>query len=71
MKKITKRDVRIALSGWYPQLEVDANLQHYFQAPMTSYPNLLDPSGPPITYPATTNQTSSGLFMANQAIFQQ
>lgn len=68
-EEITKKDVRIALSGWYPQLEVDANIQHYFQAPMTSYPNLLDPSGPPITYPSTTNQTSSGLFQANQTLF--
>jgi outer membrane protein TolC len=48
---------------------VDANIQHYFQAPLTTYPNLLDPSGPPITYPSTTNQTSSGLFQANQTLF--
>jgi len=68
-EEITKRDVRIALSGWYPQLEVDANIQHYFEAPMTTYPNLVDPSGPPIMYPATTNQTSSGLFLANQTLF--
>ena len=68
-EEITKKDVRTALSGWYPQIELDANIQHYFVAPMTSIPNQLDPSGPPIRYPATSNQTSSGLFLVNQTLF--
>ena len=66
---ITKRDIRIALSGWYPQLEVDANLQHYLQIPMASYPNLLNPSGPPISYPSTATEVSSGLFSATQTLY--
>ena len=68
-EEITKRDVRIALSGWYPQVEFDANIQHYFQAPMTKFPNFIDPSGPPFTFPANSNQTSSGLLLANQTLF--
>jgi outer membrane protein len=66
---ITRRNIKISLSGWYPQLEVDANLQHYFQVPLSSYPNLLNPSAPNIKYPSTANNTSTGIFSANQALY--
>jgi outer membrane protein TolC len=66
---ITKRDIRIALSGWYPQLEVDASLEHYLQVPMASYPNLLNPSGPAISYPSTATEVSSGIFSATQTLY--
>ena len=65
---ITKRNIRIALSGWYPQLEVDANVQHFFQIPTGYYPNVLNPAAP-IPYATTTNYTSSGIFSANQTIY--
>ncbi len=68
---ITKRDIRIALSGWYPQLEVDANVQHYLKAPIANYPNLNNPPSytPYISLPASTTYTSSGIFSANQTIY--
>jgi len=65
---ITKRNIRIALSGWYPQLEVDANVQHFFQIPTGYYPNVINPSAP-IPYATTTNYTSSGIFSANQTLY--
>jgi outer membrane protein TolC len=66
---ITKRDIRIALSGWYPQLEVDANAQHFIQVPIASYPNLSNPSGPPVLFPSTTTNVSTGTFSANQTLY--
>ena len=68
-ENITKKDINIALSGWYPQLEFDANVQNYFQIPTTTYPNLFNPSGAPINLPAESNYSSSGIFSANQTLY--
>ncbi len=68
---ITRRNIRIALSGWYPQLEIDANVQHYFQVPIANYPNLLNPPQytPYISLPSTATNVSSGIFSANQTLY--
>ena len=66
---ITKREIRIALSGWYPQLEFDANVQQYLQAPLSYYPNLLNPAAPKISYPSTATYVSAGIFSANQTLY--
>jgi outer membrane protein TolC len=73
-EEITRRDIRIALSGWYPQLEVDANIQKYFQIPTGPFPiyNYTDPSGFPAKYissPTTANYLSSGSFSATQTLY--
>jgi outer membrane protein TolC len=65
---LTKRNIRIALSGWYPQLEFDAGLQDYLQAPLSSYPNVLNPSSP-LMYPSVSNYVSPGIFSANQTLY--
>ena len=66
---INRRDIRIALSGWYPQLEFDANLQHYLQIPMTNYPNVSDPSAPGLSLPSTAANASAGVFSASQTLY--
>ncbi|MDP4223540.1 MAG: TolC family protein [Bacteroidota bacterium] len=66
---ITKRNIRLSLSDWYPQLEFDASLQHYFKVPIASYPNLLDPSGPPVKLPGAADYGSSMIFYANQTLY--
>lgn len=66
---ITRRDIRISLSGWYPQLEADANVQHYFQVPISHYPDLSNPSGPGFSLPSTANNVSAGIFSANQTLY--
>ena len=66
---INKRDIRIALSGWYPHLEFDASLQHYVQVPMAYYPNVSDPSAPGINFPASTSNVSEGIFSASQTLY--
>jgi outer membrane protein len=68
-ENITGRDIRISLSGWYPQLEFNASVQHYLQIPLTSYPNLSDPTAPPVKWPAAPNYSSSGIFSASQTIY--
>jgi len=68
-EEITRRDIRIALSGWYPQLEFNANMQHYLQVPLASYPNLFNPSAPNISFPSTTTNTSAGIFSASQTLY--
>jgi len=68
---ITRRDIRIALSGWYPQLEFDANLQHYLQVPTAYYPNLNNPPlyTPYIPFPSTSTDVSGGIFSVNQTLY--
>jgi outer membrane protein len=68
---ITKRNIRIALSAWYPQLEVDANVQHFLQIPTAYYPNLNNPPAytPFIALPSTPTNVSSGVFSANQTLY--
>lgn len=66
---IKKRDIRIALSGWYPQLEFDANLQHYLKVPMAYYPNVADPSAPGLKLPAAAINGSAGIFAASQILY--
>jgi len=70
-EEITKRGIRIAMSGWYPQIEFDANLQHYIQAPSASYPNTSNPPTytPYISFPSTANNVSAGIISANQTIY--
>jgi outer membrane protein TolC len=68
-EEITRRDIRISTSGWYPQLGFDANLQHYLQIPLTNYPNVSDPSSPGLSLPSTSVNVSSGIFTASQSIY--
>ena len=68
-EEITRRDIQIALSGWYPQLEFEANIQHYLQVPLASYPNLFNPSAPAISFPSSANNTSAGVFSASQTLY--
>ncbi len=68
-ENIKNKDIRIALSGWYPQLEFDANLQHYLKVPMSYYPDATDPSAPGIYLPATATNVSAGIFSASQTLY--
>lgn len=66
---INRREIRIALSGWYPQLEFNANLQHYLQIPMTNYPDVSDPTSPGLSLPSTAANISAGVFSTNQTLY--
>ena len=66
---ITKREINISLSGWYPQIEFDGYAQRYLRIPTASYPSTSDPSGPNVQYPSTAKYVSSGLLSANQNLY--
>lgn len=69
-EEITRRDIKIALSGWYPRMEFDASLQHYLKIPDTYYPNVSDPSAPGLYLPSTAEYVSAGSFSVNQSIYK-
>jgi len=70
-EEIARKDIGIALSGWYPQLEIDGSLQHYLQIPATNYPNLANPPQftPWVSIPSTINNSSTLLFYASQTLY--
>jgi len=68
-EKISKADIRIATSGWYPQLNLDANLQHYFQLPTAFVNDFTNPSGPKTAVPSGLYNNSAVMFSANQTLY--
>ena len=68
---ITRRNIRIAMSGWYPQVEADGYVQHFIQIPITEYPNLNNPPSytPYVILPSATNYVSAGTFSVNQMLY--
>lgn len=42
---ITETTIRNKLADWYPQLTLNANLQHYLQMPVSIFPDLTNPAG--------------------------
>ncbi|MCK9422423.1 MAG: TolC family protein [Bacteroidales bacterium] len=66
---INNRDIAISLSGWFPQLSLDAGLQHYLQLPTSFFPNLNDPAGPEVEVTTGLFNTSSAQFSANQSLY--
>ncbi len=66
---ITRQDIRIALSGWLPQVTAQANLQHNLKLPVAFFPNPSDPTGPRQQVTTGLINTSRLLFSANQTIY--
>ena len=60
-EEIARKDINIALSGWYPQLEVDGNLEHYMQIPVEVLGGKAYQSEPPYL--------SIGMFSINQTLY--
>lgn len=67
---ITKQDIRIALSDWLPQVNADANIQHYLKLPVSVFPNLSNPSGPKQEITTGLQNTSAIQLSANQVIYR-
>jgi outer membrane protein TolC len=68
---IAKKDIRIALSGWYPQLEADANVEHFLKAPIAYFPDMNNPPEytPYIALNSTAKNISTGIFSVNQTLY--
>jgi outer membrane protein len=68
-EEINSLNIKLALSDWLPQINSEANLQHYFQLPVAVVPNTGDPTGPKVTVATGTYNNSGILFSANQVIY--
>jgi outer membrane protein TolC len=68
-QEIAERDIKIGLSGWYPQINATGNYQHYLRLPVIILPNFNDPSLPPQIIRNGLKNTSNVLFQADQTLF--
>jgi outer membrane protein TolC len=70
-EEITERDVKISLSGWYPQLTAGANIQRHLKLPVSFVPDFSDlGSGRviPVTFGVANNANAS--FGATQTLYE-
>ncbi|RZK45406.1 MAG: TolC family protein, partial [Pedobacter sp.] len=68
-QEIAERDIKIGLSGWYPQISATGNYQHYLKLPVIILPNFTDPTQPPNIIRNGLKNTSNALFQADQTLF--
>lgn len=66
---INRQNIRIALSGWLPQFNADANFQHNIKLPTSITPNLSNPGGPKLEVPVGLFNTSAIQLSASQIIY--
>ena len=66
---ISRQNVRIALSDWFPQITSTANLQHYLKQPVLYFPDITNPTGPKRLITTGVLNNSGLMFSANQTIF--
>lgn len=68
-EEIAKQSVRVSLSDWLPQIEANASLQHYFQAPALLASNPANINGSPLVVGNSLLNASGIQFSANQTLF--
>jgi outer membrane protein len=68
-EEISRRDVGIALSDWFPQVDAVGNFQQYLKLPVSIFPNLTNPSGPKSEITTGVKNSSTLALTANQVIF--
>ena len=66
---INRKDIAVSLSGWFPQLSLDASLQDYLQLPVAFFPNVNDPTGPKTKVTTGLPYTSTIAFSASQNLY--
>lgn len=66
---ISKQNVRIALSDWFPQISSSANFQYYLKQPVLYFPDITNPSGPKRLITTGVANNSGVTFSASQTIF--
>jgi outer membrane protein len=66
---ITRQDIRIALSGWLPQLNSEFNVQHNLKLPVVFFPNSSNPTGPKQQLISGVVNTSALQLSANQTLY--
>lgn len=68
-EEIAERDIKIGLSGWYPQVNATGNYSHYLKLPVIVLPNFTNPNLPPQVVRTGLKNTSNVLFQADQTLF--
>ena len=68
-EEINKSNIRIATSGWWPQLSASANLQHYLKQPVVIFPDFTDPNGPKRKITTGVLNSSGVQFSATQHLY--
>jgi|ERR1022692_2489951 outer membrane protein TolC len=66
---IAKTTNAINLSGWYPQVNISANVTHYIQLPTTFIPDSTNPGGGPVKTTTGVTNTVIPELSVTQAIF--
>jgi outer membrane protein TolC len=66
---ITEENIKISLSGWLPQIDLNTNLQHYLKLPVAFFPDPANPAGPKQRVSTGLVNTSGLLFSANQTLY--
>jgi outer membrane protein len=66
---INKKDIAISLSGWLPQVNLNADLKDYLRLPVAFFPNANDPSGSKTEVTTGLVYTSDANFSATQSLY--
>ena len=66
---ISRRDMGIALSEWFPQVDVAVGFQQYLRQPVSIFPDFNNPSGPKREITTGVKNTSSVQLSASQFLF--
>lgn len=68
-EQITRRTISAELSDWLPQVDLNANYQHYLLQPVSIFPDFTDPEGPKREVTTGVINTSSIQLGASQTIY--
>jgi outer membrane protein TolC len=68
-EKVARNNTGAALSGWLPQVDVNANYQHYLLQPVSIFPDFSNPEGPKREITTGVVNTSAIQMNASQNIF--
>jgi outer membrane protein len=68
-EEISRHDIGIALSDWFPQIEASAGWQQYLKLPVSLFPDFTNPSAPKREISTAVKNTSALQFSATQVIF--
>jgi outer membrane protein len=70
-ENITRQNIRIALSDWFPQINGSASLQDNLKLPVIYLPDFANPSGPKIQVETGVNFNSGLSLSLGQTIFNR
>jgi Outer membrane protein len=70
-EEITETTIKSKLADWYPQLNLDANLQHYLKMPITMIPDRDNPNGPKVPTQFGVRNSSTPQLSLTQTIFNR